>query len=130
MATAIKNKPTKQVTFTWEGVNKDRQPVKGEILAANADSVKADLRKKGVIPKKVKKKPQPLFGGAKKITPGDIAVFSRQLATMMSSGVPLIQAFDIVAKGHENPSMKDLLLAIKAEVESGATLASIGRAHV
>jgi len=117
-----KKKAAKKVQFVWEGVNKQGHKIKGEESALSADLVKAALRKQGVIPKKVKKKPQPLFGGgAKPIKPGDIAVFSRQLATMMKAGVPLVQAFGIVGEGHDNPSMRDLILEIKADVEAGGT---------
>jgi len=115
-------KAAKKVQFVWEGVNKQGHKIKGEESAFSADLVKATLRKQGVIPKKVKKKPQPLFGGgAKPIKPGDIAVFSRQLATMMKAGVPLVQAFGIVGEGHDNPSMRELILEIKADVEAGGT---------
>jgi type IV pilus assembly protein PilC len=87
-------------------------------------TARAELRRQGVRVGKIKKKPKPLFGGGKKkIIPKDIAVFSRQLATMLSAGVPLVQAFDIVGKGHENPSMQELILGIKADVESGSPLA-------
>src|SRR5690606_8541079 len=86
--------------------------------------VKAALRKQGITPLKVKKKPKSLFGGGgKKIIPKDIAIFARQLATMMSSGVPLVQAFEIVGRGHEKPAMQDLILGIKNDVEGGTTLA-------
>jgi type IV pilus assembly protein PilC len=86
--------------------------------------VKADLRRQGITPLKVRKKPKSLFGARKKkITSKDIAVFSRQLATMMSAGVPLVQAFEIVGRGHENPSMQELIMAVKADVESGTALA-------
>ena len=115
-------KAAKKIQFVWEGVNRQGHKIKGEESALSADLVKAALRKQGVTPKKVRKKPQPLFGGgAKKITPADIAVFSRQLATMMKAGVPLVQAFSIVGEGHENPSMRDLILEIKADVEAGGT---------
>jgi len=109
--------------FVWEGTDKSGKRVKGE-MAGNSDVlVKAVLRRQGINPVKVKKKPKPLFGsGGKKITPKDIAIFSRQMATMMSSGVPLVQAFDIIGRGHENRKMQELILTIKADVESGNTL--------
>ena len=85
---------------------------------------KAQLRKQGVIAKSVKKKPKPLFGGGgKKIRPADVAIFTRQLATMMKAGVPLVQSFDIVAEGLDNPSMRDLVLQIKNDVASGSGFA-------
>ncbi|MCW8956790.1 MAG: type II secretion system F family protein [Gammaproteobacteria bacterium] len=126
---AKQKKVTKSV-FQYEGKNRDGKPVKGEISAANINLVKADLRRQGITPKKVKKKAQPMFGSSSKpITPGDIAVFSRQLATMMKAGVPLVQSFEITAEGHSNPSMKDLILAIKADVEAGGTFASALTKH-
>ena len=114
-------KAAKKIQFVWEGTNKQGHKIKGEETALSIDLVKANLRKQGITPKKVRKKPQPLFGGAKKITPGDIAVFSRQLATMLKAGVPLVQSFGIVGEGHENPAMRDLILGIKTDVEAGGT---------
>jgi len=112
-------------TFAWEGTDRSRKRVKGEMPGANDALVKAALRRQGVNPLKVKKKAKPLFGGSKKkITPKDIAVFSRQLATMMSAGVPLVQAFEIVGRGHDNPSMQDLILTVKGDVEAGNALAT------
>lgn len=113
----------KVVMFVWEGTDKSGKRVKGEMTGQSDALVKAVLRRQGVKPLKVKKKPKPLFGGGgKKITAKEITVFSRQLATMMSSGVPLVQAFEIVGRGHENPSMQDLILGIKADVEAGNAL--------
>ncbi len=106
--------------FVWEGTDKTGKKVNGEMSGQSDVLVKAMLRRQGVNPSKVKKKPKPLLGGAKaKITPKDITVFSRQLATMMSSGVPLVQAFEIVGRGHENAGMQDLILGIKADIEAG-----------
>lgn len=112
-------------TFVWEGKDKRGQKVKGELSGSNQNLVKADLRRQGINPTKVRKKPKPLFGGkaGKAIKPGDIAIFSRQLATMMKAGVPLVQSFEIVGKGHENPRMQDLLMTVKNDIESGSTLA-------
>ena len=111
--------------YVWEGTDKSGKKVKGEMTGQSDALVKAVLRRQGVNPLKVKKKPKPLFGGgggSTKITPKDITVFSRQLATMMSSGVPLVQAFEIVGRGHENAGMQDLILAVKADVEAGNSL--------
>lgn len=110
--------------FVWEGTDKSGKRVKGEMSGQSDSLVKAMLRRQGVKPLKVKKKPKPLLGGGGggKITPKDITVFSRQLATMMSSGVPLVQAFEIVGRGHDNPAMQDLILGIKAHVEAGNSL--------
>ena len=111
--------------FVWEGSDRKGAKVKGESNGSSAALVKAELRRQGIMPTKVRKKPKPLFGGAtgKKITPADISVFTRQLATMMSAGVPLVQAFEIAGRGNENPRMQELLLSIKADIESGSTLA-------
>jgi len=127
MATATAT-TTDAVTFKWEGVNRKGTRVKGESQATNEILLKAELRRQGINPLKVKKKPKSLFGQGKKITPGDIAVFARQLATMMTAGVPLVQAFEIIGRGHENPNMQDLILSIKGDVESGTSLAdSLGK---
>lgn len=116
-------KAAKADMYTWEGTNKSGKRVKGEMSGQSDALVKAVLRRQGVKPLKVKKKPKPLFGGGKtKITPKDITVFSRQLATMMSSGVPLVQAFEIVGRGHENAGMQDLILGVKGHVEAGNSL--------
>ena len=123
-------KAVQKHSFLWEGTNKDGKKVQGESTAANMDLLKADLRRQGIIPKKVKKKAKPLFGSSdKKITTGDIAVFSRQLATMMRAGVPLVQSFEITGQGHSNPSMRDLILSIKSDVEAGGTFASALKQH-
>lgn len=110
--------------FVWEGTDKSGKRVKGEMSGQSDALVKAVLRRQGIKPLKVKKKPKPLFGGGGKgkITPKDITIFSRQLATMMSSGVPLVQAFEIVGRGHENAAMQELILGIKADVEAGNNL--------
>lgn len=118
-----------KLTFIWEGTDKKGVRVKGESQGMNEALVKAELRRQGINPLKVRKKPKPLFGGKKKITTKDIAVFSRQLATMMSAGVPLVQAFEIVGRGHENASMQELILNIKADVESGTNLADALSKH-
>ena len=120
----------KRNVFTWEGTDKKGKKVKGESNAASPSVVKADLRRQGIKPLKVRKK-SALFSSTKKkrITAKDIAVFMRQLATMMSAGVPLVQSFEIIGRGHENPSMQELVLTIKADVESGSTLASALAKH-
>ncbi len=124
MAEAIK----KADIFVWEGTNKAGKKVKGELSGSSDALIKAQLRRQGVNPSKVKKKTKPLLGGGKKITSKDITVFSRQLATMMSSGVPLVQSFDIVGRGHENAKMADMIMDIRNHVASGGSLAeSLGR---
>lgn len=118
--------------FVWEGTDKKGNKIKGESPGSNPALVKAELRRQGINPLKVRKKPKSLFGDkskGKKITPKDIAVFARQLATMMSSGVPLVQSFEIMAKGHENPNMRNLLTTVKTSIEGGATLADSMRQH-
>jgi type IV pilus assembly protein PilC len=114
----------KQDIFLWEGLDRYGKRTRGEMVGVSDVFIKATLRQQGVNPLKVKKKAKPLFGGGKKkITSKDITTFSRQLATMMSAGVPLVQSFEIVARGLENKGMQDLLLAIKADIEAGGTLA-------
>lgn len=122
-------KPEKAYVFAWEGTDRRGGRVKGETRASNITLVRADLRRQGVNPTKVKKKAQPLFGGRKKIKSADIAIFSRQLATMMAAGVPLVQAFDIVGRGHENPAMQDLILSVKQDIESGTAMAQALAKH-
>jgi type IV pilus assembly protein PilC len=132
MALIAVNKPKaeKALVFKWEGLDRRGARIKGETRAASIALVRADLRRQGLTPLKVRKKPQGLLGTKKKrITSADIAVFSRQLATMMAAGVPLVQAFDIVGRGHDNPSMQDLVLAIKADIESGTALTEALRKH-
>jgi type IV pilus assembly protein PilC len=118
-------------TFIWEGIDKKGHRTKGEITRSNSAVVKADLRRQGINPIKVKKKPKALFASAskKKITPKDIAIFTRQLATMMAAGVPLVQSFEIIGKGHENPSMQKLIMAVKADVEGGSSLTEALKKH-
>ena len=116
--------------FAWEGTDKRGNRVKGESRGTNPTLVKAELRKQGIVPLKVKKKSALAGAGkGKAITPKDIAIFSRQLATMMSSGVPLVQAFDIIGKGHENPKMQQLVMTVKADIEGGSNLADSLRKH-
>lgn len=120
MATAT---ATKTHTYTWKGTDKQGRATSGEVQGSNQTMVKAQLRKQGIIAKNVKKKPKPLFSGKRAITPGDISIFTRQLATMMKAGVPLVQSFDIVAEGLDNPSMRDVVLEIKNDVASGSGFA-------
>lgn len=109
--------------FTYKGTDKRGGKVEGEIEGHNVDLVKAQLRQKGINPINVRKKPKPLFGeSAGKVTAADIAVFARQLTTMMSAGVPLVQAFEIVGNGSENAAMQKIIFAIKSDVEGGASL--------
>lgn len=110
-------------TFTWTGTDKRGTTMKGEQLAKNANLLKAELRRQGITPKVVKQKTKPLFGAAgSSISPRDIAIFSRQIATMMKSGVPLVSSFEIIGGGQKNPRMKDMLDDIRSSIESGSTL--------
>lgn len=109
--------------FLWEGKDKRGKVLKGERSARNQTLIRAELRKQGITPSRVRKKPKPLFGGAgKRISARDIAVFTRQLATMLNAGIPLVQAFGIIASAAENPRLQKLINAIRIDVESGATL--------
>ncbi len=110
-------------SFLWEGTDRNGKKIKGKSLANDEAQVRSDLRRKGVVPTRIKKQSQGLFGGGGKITTGDIAIFSRQLATMLGAGIPLVQAFEIVGNGHENAAMQKLILSIKADVEGGSSLA-------
>lgn len=111
------------LTFHYDGTNKAGQKMTGDIQARSLALAKADLRKQGIVTNKVVKKRKPLFDRKnKKITPADITVFSRQLATMIQSGIPLVQSFDIVAKGQSNKRVKDLIENIKHDIETGLTL--------
>jgi type IV pilus assembly protein PilC len=110
-------------TFTWVGKDKRGTVMKGEQLAKNANLLKAELRRQGITPGTVKPKAKPLFGKAgSSISAKDIAMFSRQIATMMKSGVPVVQSFEIIAGGQTNPRMKAMLEDIKSNIESGSTL--------
>ncbi len=120
---AAKQQQIKIHTFLWEGLDKRGNRISGETSGPGPALVKAQLRKQGINPTKVKKKAVALFASAQKITPKDIAIFSRQMATMMGSGVPLVQSFEIIGKGNENKSMSKLVMAIKTDVEGGNTFA-------
>ncbi len=112
------------ITFTWIGKNRSGVIVKGELDSKTETMAKSELRRQGIRPTKVKKKPKALFGSSgKAIITKDISIFSRQLATMLSSGVPLVQALDIVGRGHENASMQKLILTVRNDIENGDTLA-------
>jgi type IV pilus assembly protein PilC len=116
MATAAR--PTESI-FSWEGKDKTGKVVKGELRANGEATVGVTLRRQGIMVTKVKKKS---LRGGKKVTEKDIALFTRQLSTMMKAGVPLLQSFDIVAKGHANPAVSKLLLDIRGDVETGTSL--------
>ncbi|MDP3817149.1 type II secretion system F family protein [Pseudomonas sp.] len=117
-------KAIKTSTFSWEGTDKKGAKIKGETSGQNPALVKAQLRKQGINPTKVRKKSESIFGRGKKITPMDIALFARQMATMMKAGVPLLQSFDIIGEGVDNPNMRKLVDDIKQHVASGNSFAA------
>ena len=117
-------KALKTSLFTWEGTDRRGAKVKGELSGQNPALVKAQLRKQGINPTKVRKKAASLFGAGKKIKPMDIALFTRQMATMMKAGVPLLQAFDIISEGFDNPNMRKLVDEVKQEVAAGNSFAT------
>ncbi|HDS1129873.1 type II secretion system F family protein [Stenotrophomonas maltophilia] len=125
---AIKKEPVARATmdlqpFVWEGTDKRGVKMKGEQLAKNANLLRAELRRQGINPGQVKAKPKPLFGAAgKPIKPKDIAFFSRQMATMMKSGVPIVSALEIIGSGHKNPRMKKMVESVRADIEGGSSL--------
>ena len=128
--TRQKAEVAKQKTFTWEGVDKKGQKIKGEMQAANEAMVKAQLRKQGLMPGKINRKAADLFAPRKKpITPADIAMMSRQLATMMKAGVPLVQSFEIIGRGHEKPSVQELMMTVKGDIEAGSPFHESLRKH-
>jgi type IV pilus assembly protein PilC len=119
---AIKDTP-----FTWEGTDSNGKKVNGKSLASSEAAVRSELRRKGVVASKVRKQ-STLFQKTGSVQVADIAIFSRQLATMLSAGIPLVQSFDIIGNGHDNPAMQKLILAVKADVEGGTSLAdALGR---
>ncbi|CAM4352190.1 type II secretion system F family protein [Stenotrophomonas indicatrix] len=125
---AIKKEPVARATmelqpFVWEGTDKRGVKMKGEQLAKNANLLRAELRRQGINPGTVKTKPKPLFGAAgKPIKPRDIAFFSRQMATMMKSGVPIVSALEIIGSGHKNPRMKKMVDTIRTDIEGGSSM--------
>ncbi len=125
MATAQKTD-----VFVWQGTDKQGRKTRGELTSTSPALVKAQLRKQGIATKSVKKKPKPLFGGGKKaIKPADIAIFTRQMATMLKAGVPLVQSFDIVAEGAGNPALQEMILEIKNDVSAGGGFAAACAKH-
>jgi len=117
------------VPFVWEGTDRKGKKVKGKSMAVNEAAVRADLRRQGVVPSRIKKQKKGMFGGGGTITTSDIAIFSRQLATMLAAGIPLVQSFEIVGTGHENAAMQKLIMAVKADVEGGSALAEALAKH-
>ena len=123
MATAA-SKGIKEFVFEWEGKDRGGKQVRGEIRASGENQVKSSLRRQGVLPVKIRKRK---MRSGKSIKPKDIAIFTRQLATMMKAGVPLLQAFDIVGRGNANPSVAKLLNEVRTDVETGTSLSAAFR---
>jgi type IV pilus assembly protein PilC len=126
MATVAATKGPKEATFSWEGKDKAGKLIRGEMRAGGEAVVNATLRRQGILVTKVKKQRR---GGGGKVTDKDITLFTRQLATMMKAGVPLLQSFDIVSKGASNPAVARLLIDIKTDVETGSALATAFRKY-
>ena len=120
-------KATKEVTYSWEGKDKKGKVIKGEIRASGESFVSASLRRQGITVTKIKK--QSSFASKGSVSDKDITLFTRQLATMMKAGVPLLQSFDIVGKGHSNPAVAKLLLDIKSDVETGSSMSAAFRKY-
>ncbi|PKG85353.1 type II secretion system protein F [Colwellia sp. 75C3] len=138
MATTKKSKSAKDKTkvkdqdvFVWHGVNRKGKTITGELSADNIIQLKTQLRKQGITPSRVKKKAKPLFGigGDKPITPADIAVITRQIATMLGAGVPLVQTLQMIGSGHNNGKMRKLLADIESKLSSGIPLSDCLRDH-
>ena len=123
-ATAIR----KDIQFNWVGTDKKGNKLRGRSLASSEQALRADLRRQGVVPVKVSKQSK-LFQGGGKVKPEDIAIFSRQLATMLAAGIPLVQAFEIVGNGHDKPAMQKLILDIKVDIEGGTSLHEALKKH-
>ncbi len=125
MAASIK--ATKEVIYSWEGKDKKGKAVKGEMKASGDSFVSATLRRQGITVTKIKK--QSSFKSKGNVSDKDVTIFTRQLATMMKSGVPLLQSFDIVGKGHANPAVGKLLLDLKSDIETGSSLSAAFRKY-
>ncbi len=126
MATAVAAKSIKEIVFEWEGKDKNGKVVRGEMRAGGEAMVSASMRRQGILVTKVKKR---RLSGGSSIKQKDIAIFTRQLATMMRAGVPLIQSFDIVARGSTNPRLTRMLTDIRSDVETGTSLSAAFRKH-
>lgn len=126
MATATAAVKRKDIIFEWEGKDRNGKVVRGELRAGGQAAVNAHLRRQGILVTKVKKR---RMSGGKRITEKDLTIFTRQMATMMKSGVPLLQSFDIVARGHPNPSVAKLLNEIRGDIEGGTSMSAAFRKH-
>src|SRR5580692_5171533 len=126
MAQAISSTQTvkgikRDVPFTWEGRDKKGNKVKGKSIAPDEAALRADLRRQGIAASRIRKQSNALKSGGR-VKPQDIAVFLRQLATMLAAGIPLVQGLEIVGSGHDKPAAQKLILTIKSEIEAGSTL--------
>ena len=126
MATSAASRGIKEFIFEWEGKDRHGKQVRGEIRAVGENQIQATLRRQGILPTKIKKR---RMRSGKRIRPKDIAIFTRQLATMMKAGVPLLQAFDIVGRGNANTSVTKLLNDIRTDVETGTSLSGAFRKY-
>src|SRR6266567_2258295 len=126
VTTTAQRRDVKEFTFVWEGVDRNNRQVRGETRAASETVVTTNLRRQGIRVTKVKKQS---FRGGRRVGEKDITFFTRQLATMLRAGVPLLQAFEIVARGHKNPRFARLMMDIKSRVESGSSLSQAFREH-
>src|SRR5262245_14793776 len=120
-ATATVKAIKRDIPFNWEGMDKKGNRVKGKSLAPDEAALRADLRRQGIAASRIRKQSQAFKSGGK-VKAEDIAIFSRQLATMLAAGIPLVQSFEIVGNGHEKPAMQKLILDIKQDVEGGTSL--------
>ncbi len=125
---AQKSQP-KVVTYSWKGVSRDGRRTSGELRGVSSAEIRAQLKAQGVIPKNVRKKSAPLFTSEKKIKPMDIAMVTRQIATMLTAGVPIVTTLELLGKGHEKPKMRELLATIVNDVQSGIPLSDALRPH-
>jgi len=126
MATAAAVAKVKEITYLWEGKDKSGKIIKGQMRAGGQAVVQVTLRRQGIVVTKVHRQK---LGRGGRVSDKDVTLFTRQMATMMKAGVPLLQSFDIVGKGHSNPAVARLLMGIKTDVETGASLASAFRKY-
>jgi type IV pilus assembly protein PilC len=125
-ATAQARRDVKEYTYLWEGIDRNNRQVRGESRAASETVVTTNLRRQGVRIVKIKRQ---TFRGGKGVSEKDITFFTRQLATMLKAGVPLLQSFEIIARGHSNPRFSRLMMDIKSKIETGSSMSQAFREH-
>src|SRR5262245_58765549 len=125
-ATAASRRDVKEYTFIWEGVDRSNRQIRGELRAASETVATTNLRRQGIRVLKIKRQ---AFRGGRKVTEKDITFFTRQLATMLKAGVPLLQSFEIVARGHSNARFSRLMMDIKNKIETGSSMSQAFREH-